>query len=75
MKKIFLLGLLILSVHTIYAQSCRDILNKAQASYQAGDLRLAMRQLQDAEICDYKNELQKERQKLQRVRLQFDVKL
>ena len=51
----------------LYCQSyCQDILKKATTSYQRGQLEKAMRQLQDAETCDYKNDLQKERQELER---------
>lgn len=46
--------------------SCRSILNKAETAYTNGNLDDALQLLQDAETCDYKNVLQKEKQKLQK---------
>ena len=67
MKKTFIFSLvIILTMQSLHGQSCWDIFNKAKISYQSGNLRLALQQLQDAETCDFKNELEKERQYLQR---------
>ena len=65
-KILLIIGLGLLPYPALLAQSyCQNILKSATTSYQKGQLELAMRQLQDAETCDYKNELQKDRQTLQ----------
>lgn len=58
--------LLLASNNIINAQTtCMSILNQAEDAHSKGDLSAALRTLQHAEICDYKNTLQKERQQLQ----------
>ena len=66
MNKIVLIVFLLFSWNILVGQTCQDILNKSIATYKKGHLRLAWRQLQDAETCDHKNELEEERQNLQR---------
>ncbi len=60
-------SLIIVSI-TMYSQTdCSSILRRAIAAYDEGkgDLDKALKYLQDTEICDYKNTLQKDRQNLQ----------
>ncbi|MEM8898390.1 MAG: leucine-rich repeat domain-containing protein [Bacteroidota bacterium] len=60
MRHLILLSLsLILMIGTAHSQ-CDGILNMAQNSFNQGNFRTALKQLQDTEICDDKNKLQAE---------------
>ncbi|MBK9736205.1 MAG: hypothetical protein IPO92_15100 [Saprospiraceae bacterium] len=67
MKNLFFTTLfLILNMCLLSGQEyCRPIFKLALAAYESNNLQDALRKLKDAESCDYKNILIKERQKLQ----------
>ncbi len=64
-KTIFLFLFCLTSAGIVDAQDCRSILNQAKAAYSSGNLKQALKKLQDTEICDINNELRQERQTLQ----------
>ena len=67
MKNLFFTALFfIFNISFLIGQKfCRPIFDLANAAYDAGNLEEALRKLKDAESCDYRNALLKERQKLQ----------
>ncbi|MCB0856181.1 MAG: WG repeat-containing protein, partial [Bacteroidetes bacterium] len=65
MKTLITIILLLASLSAFPQDYCQGILGKAKEAYQKNQLEKALSILQDAETCDYKNQLQTQRQKLQ----------
>ncbi len=67
LPEVILLLFLFLSSHATAQEFCRSILEKARSEFKGGkgDLDKALATLQDADLCDFQNVLQKERLELQ----------